>query len=191
MEPDSEKKHTKLYYTLLDSLTKAYRRFLKIRGNPNEIAFGFALGLFVGMSPFLGLQTAMAIFFAAIFKWNKISAAVGVWISNPVSAPIIYSVTFYIGSYLIGIKGPPNPAEEVGFSILNMLLKTPEIIGAMTIGGIVTGVPVSIIGYYLSFTAVSKYQKGIREKLLKRKQRTENKTRSKRSLKKRKKKKNK
>lgn len=189
MESDSEKKHTKLYYTLLDSLKKAYQRFLKIRGNPREIAFGFSLGLFVGMSPFMGLQTAIAIFFAALFKWNKISSAVGVWISNPITAPILYSITFYVGSYLIGIKGPPNPTEEAGFSILTMLLKAPEILGALVLGGIVTGLPVCIIGYYLSFTAVSKYQQGIKEKLLRRRERMVIKTRSKRSLKKRRKKK--
>ena len=28
-----------------------YKRFLKIRGEPREIALGFALGLFVGMTP--------------------------------------------------------------------------------------------------------------------------------------------
>ncbi|MDZ7777337.1 MAG: DUF2062 domain-containing protein [Bacteroidales bacterium] len=65
---------------LAQAYKKAYERFLRIRGTPQEIALGFALGLFVGMSPFLGFHMAIAVFLAALFEWNKISAAVGVWI---------------------------------------------------------------------------------------------------------------
>ena len=49
----------------IDSWKKTYSRFLKIRGNPKEIALGFALGLFVGMSPFMGAHTIIAVFLAA------------------------------------------------------------------------------------------------------------------------------
>ena len=44
----------------VESCKKAYSRFVKIRGNPREIALGFALGLFVGMSPFMGAHTIIA-----------------------------------------------------------------------------------------------------------------------------------
>ncbi len=72
MEKDKER--TQLYGRdkgLLDYLRKPYDRFLKIKGDPREIALGMALGLFVGMSPFMGIQMAVAVFLAAIFKWNK------------------------------------------------------------------------------------------------------------------------
>ena len=64
---------------LLKSIVRTYERFLKIRGQPREIALGFALGLFVGMTPFIGLHTVTAVPLAALLKWNKISAAVAVW----------------------------------------------------------------------------------------------------------------
>jgi uncharacterized protein (DUF2062 family) len=40
--------------SLLPALQKFYRKFLKLRGDPREIALGFALGLFIGMSPIMG-----------------------------------------------------------------------------------------------------------------------------------------
>lgn len=57
---------------------RAYERLLKIRGEPNQIALGFALGLFVGMSPTMGFQIVVAVSLAALLKWNKISTAIGV-----------------------------------------------------------------------------------------------------------------
>lgn len=151
---------------LLLALQKTYQRFLKIRGNPHEIALGFALGLFIGMTPFMGFHTAIAIFFAALLKWNKISAAVGVWISNPITAPVIYPFTFFIGAKLTGISNGANPADGYEFAIFDMLLKAPMIVLALVIGGVVIGIPVAIAGYYISFSAVNNYRKRIKEKLL-------------------------
>ncbi|WP_316348434.1 DUF2062 domain-containing protein [Desulfuromonas acetoxidans] len=38
-------------------------RFLRLRGQPDEIAKGFALGIFIGMTPTLGFQMILAVFF--------------------------------------------------------------------------------------------------------------------------------
>jgi hypothetical protein len=35
-------------------LRRVYERFVKIQGHPREIALGFSLGLFVGVSPIIG-----------------------------------------------------------------------------------------------------------------------------------------
>ena len=45
----AENNKQNVFYT---TLKKAYERLLKIRGEPREIALGFALGIFIGMSPF-------------------------------------------------------------------------------------------------------------------------------------------
>ena len=92
------------YRRIREMLYRAYERFVKIRGNPREIALGFALGLFVGMTPFMGFHMAIAVFFAALFKWNKIAAAAGGWISNPVTAPFVYAGTYYVGNKVLNIQ---------------------------------------------------------------------------------------
>lgn len=152
------------------SLVKTYDRFVKIRGNPHEIALGFALGLFVGMSPTLGIQMAIAVFFAALFKWNKISAAIGVWISNPLTAPFLYSLTYFAGTKLLGTHHTINSSGNIGeTSFYTLLLKAPEILWAATLGGIVLGLPVAVSGYFFANSAVSRYQEDIKRKLAERK----------------------
>ena len=68
---------------ILVSMKKAYARFVKIRGNPHEIALGFALGLFIGMAPCMGIQTIIAVFFASRFwllpEWDWICRIPGLF----------------------------------------------------------------------------------------------------------------
>lgn len=154
----------------LISLKKGYDRFLKIRGNPREIALGFALGLFIGMSPYMGIHMAIAVFFAAVFKWNKFAAATGVWISNPLTAPILYSFTYYTGSKFLAVEKEYCMPKELNLDMLiNTLKNAPEIFWILTVGGIILGIPLAIAGYYLSFSAILKYRERIKTALAKEK----------------------
>ncbi len=141
-------------------------RFLKIRGEPREIALGFALGLFVGMTPVMGFQTVIAVFFATMFKWNKISAALAVWITNPVTAPVIYGLTFLLGAKVIGLeKAQAISGKLFSEAFLDLVKKAPEIVIALTVGGIIVGIPLALIGYFFAYKAVDRYQEDIRRKL--------------------------
>lgn len=144
---------------LLNPLVRAYERFLRIRGQPREIALGFALGLFVGMTPFMGVQTVIAVPLAALLKWNKISAAVAVWFTNAATAPFIYSVTYIVGARIAGIKKAFSWSDIESFSaVYRLILNTPEIIWAMVIGGAILGLPLAIAGYYVALFVVVRYQ---------------------------------
>jgi len=158
--------------SLIDIIRRVYERFIRIRGNPREIALGFALGVFVGMTPTIGVQMPIAIFFAACCKWSKLSAAIGVWISNPLTAPVIYGVTYITGAKLMSLDPMFHMPLSPTWSTLKVLLqKAPQAFGAMTVGGAIIGLPLAIISYYLSYTAVEKYQKDVKAKLVRQKAR--------------------
>lgn len=151
---------------------RLYERFIMIRGEPREVALGFALGIFVGMTPTVGVQTPIAIFIAALFKWGKLPAAIGVWISNPLTVPLIYSVTYIIGAKLLSLDPVFNmPLSPTWSTLKVMIQKAPQAFGAMTAGGALLGIPLAIISYYLSYAAVDKYQKDVKEKLVRQKAR--------------------
>jgi len=149
-----------------EPIKKTYYRFLKIRGNPREIALGFALGIFVGMTPFMGLHTAIAVPLAALAKWNKFSAALAVWISNPLSAPVIYGATYYIGAKVLFIQnGYKLPTEFNLDALFYTLRSAPEIIGILMVGGVVVGLPLAAAGYFFALKAIVEYRASIQRKL--------------------------
>ena len=80
-------------------------RILKgFRGSPEAIAGGFSLGLFLALTPTIGLQVILAVFMATIFKVSRPAALISVMITNPVTVPPIFTFNYWIGS--IFFDGP-------------------------------------------------------------------------------------
>lgn len=162
----------KRYIYITRSLKKIYERFLKIRGRPREIALGLALGIFIGMTPSMGIQTAIAVFLAALFKWNKFSAATGVWITNPLTAPFIYSFNYLIGARLLEIKRGYSLPAEIGISRMSQMFhKAPEVFWALILGGAILSLPLAVAGYYCSYSAITRYQERIKKTVAKQRER--------------------
>jgi uncharacterized protein (TIGR03546 family) len=152
--------------TLRTYVQKIYTRFLKIRGRPRQIALGLALGLFIGLTPTLGIQTAIVLFAAFVLKWNKISAALGVWITNPLTAPFIYGLTYVVGKKVLGITHTPGLSDEFSIGAFRAIInKTPDIFCALTVGAVVLGLPLAVLGYHLSYSILERYQEQIKSRI--------------------------
>ena len=82
-----------------------YLRFLRLRGEPHELALGIAFGIFAGLLPIMPFQMALAVALALFFKGSKITAALGTWISNPLNWYFLYFYSFKIGASLLGLSG--------------------------------------------------------------------------------------
>jgi len=165
-------KTQKRYRYIKGSLKTIYERFLSIRGRPREIALGLALGIFIGMTPSVGIQMALAVFMAALFKWNKISAATGVWITNPLTAPLIYSINYLIGARLLEIKRGYSLTPEISIARMShMLHNAPETFWALILGGVILGLPLAVAGYYFCYSAITRYQEPIKETIAKQRER--------------------
>jgi len=152
---------------LIKWVKKLRTRFVRLKGPPREIALGFALGLYVGMSPTMGIQMAIAVGLASLFKWNMIAAATGVWISNPLTAPILYGSTYFVGKSLIGIvnhPAQPLPNPET-MTLWGLIERTPHVLWAMVLGGLILGVPVAMVGYHMSYQAILQYRKRLKDRV--------------------------
>ena len=86
-------------------------RFLRLRGTPDEVAKGVALGIFIGMTPTFGFQMAIALFFAWLLRENKLAAVLGVWITNPITAPFIYAAQYETGRLILGMERMSFPTD--------------------------------------------------------------------------------
>ncbi|NOY12229.1 MAG: DUF2062 domain-containing protein [Deltaproteobacteria bacterium] len=122
-------------------------RLIRLRAEPDAIARGMALGLFIGMTPTFGIQMLLALLFAFLLRQNKIAALIGVWNTNPLTAPFIYGVEYEVGRILMGL---PHPATTIKFNYetlreLGWLVASP-----LCLGSVVLGIPVALIGYALT-----------------------------------------
>jgi len=135
-----------LYWQRL--LRYLYIRFLRMQGSPEAIARGVSAGVFAGSFPFLGFQTILGIAIAALVQGNKVMAAVGTWISNPLTYFPIFALNFHIGRLLLGypkktVTLPESPAGINEWMDLGMTVTS-----ALLLGSLVVGTVAGVVGYY-------------------------------------------
>ena len=85
---------------------KGWKRFLKeniiqTQGSNKTKALSVALGIFVGLSPFIGFHTVIVFFLATVFKLNKLISYLCTHISFPPLIPFIIMISMWIGGYFL------------------------------------------------------------------------------------------
>ena len=81
---------------------------LHIHDSPQRTAAAFALGVFVGFSPFLGLHTILAIAFAFVLSLNRVAVLIGVYSNLPWILAPYYATTTLLGAELLRTHLPPG-----------------------------------------------------------------------------------
>src|ERR1700681_1362075 len=81
---------------------------LHIQDSPERTAAAFALGVFFGFSPFLGLHTILAIVFAFLLNLNRVSVLIGVYSNLPWFLAPYYVIATTAGAAITGRRIPPG-----------------------------------------------------------------------------------
>jgi uncharacterized protein (DUF2062 family) len=126
-------------------------RFVRLRGLPEEIARGMALGIFIGMTPTMGLQMPIALVFAYLLKENRLAAVLGVWITNPVTAPFIYGFEYEFGRNILGMEYVSFPSELTFESVGKMGY---DLLAPLWVGGILCGIVCGALAYRITLRLV-------------------------------------
>src|ERR1051325_2831156 len=82
---------------------------LHIDDSPERTAAAFALGVFFGFSPFLGLHTVLGIAFAFLLNLNRVAVLLGVYANIPITLAPYYATATWLGSQLTGERLPGGP----------------------------------------------------------------------------------
>ena len=89
------------------------RRLLSLDDSAHAIALGTAIGMFVGMTPTVGIQMMLILAITALtrplFHFNRAAGLLTVYISNPITIVPLYAAFYYVGTLLV--EAPMTPAE--------------------------------------------------------------------------------
>ena len=95
---------------------------------------------------------AIAVALAFVLRSSKVAAAVGVWLSNPITFPVFYLASYKLGIFVFGI----SDANEMGGEPVNILKLGTEIAIATVIGGIIIGLCLAVVTYFITRKIYSK-----------------------------------
>ena len=78
------------------------RRVVRENSTPARSGLGFALGSFIGVFPSFLIGSPLAFSLAGRFGWNRAAAVAGTFLMNPVTAPIFYWISTWLGLEVLG-----------------------------------------------------------------------------------------
>lgn len=87
---------------------------LHIEDTPQRTAAAFALGVFFGFSPFLGLHTILGILFAFLLNLNRVAVLLGVYSNLPWIIAPYYVLATTAGTMITGDRVPPGFDQRIG-----------------------------------------------------------------------------
>lgn len=123
-----------------------HRYICRSSRDPESMARGMGLGLFVGFLPSVGFQIILALLLAGVFNANRIVAMAGTLVTNPFTALPLSAFSLWLGDWIL-----PGTALA-NFSIktfeLTQVLESPGRLGvAYLVGCLAMSVCASMIGY--------------------------------------------
>jgi uncharacterized protein (DUF2062 family) len=86
---------------------------LHIDDTPERTAAAFAVGVFFGFSPFLGLHTILGLAAAFLLKLNRIAVVLGIYSNVPWIIGAYYAFTTWLGALLLHGEVPDNFQDQL------------------------------------------------------------------------------
>ncbi len=134
---------------LIFNLREKFQFILTLKENPHNVAVSFSVGVFIGMSPLLGIHTVLGLLVASLFKLNRLVTIVGVYITNPWTIIPIYTFGTWMGMKLLGVEGIVTNIRWSSLSMSTVAGELKELLMPFIAGTFFIGAVSSIIGYFL------------------------------------------
>jgi uncharacterized protein (DUF2062 family) len=94
-------------------------QLLHTHDTPQRTAAAYAVGVFFGFSPFLGLHTILGLIVAFTFNLNRVAVLLGVYSNLPWILPAYYTLATMLGASLLRYDLPPRLLVNLRDSLAN------------------------------------------------------------------------
>jgi hypothetical protein len=162
-------------------------RLRRIPDTPHRIALGLACGVFVSFTPAYGLHFLLAAGLAWAIRANVIAAVIGTFFGNPLTFPLIASVSLALGRRILGYGATGRDFSRVdvafgqaadglwrglkslfGYGAADwdkLAVFAAEVLWPYFVGGLLPGLVAGTLSYHLARPLVAAYQAARRNRL--------------------------
>lgn len=152
-----------------------YLKFIRIKGDPKDIAWGACIGALIGTMPVMPFHTIGII---AVCFFTRTSAMAGLFSSLVISNPFTYIPIYYLSMVIGNFLTPYCVSWDSISAILSVLLSGQgfkesvailasqgyELIIIMICGGLVLALPTAVLWYFLTLRLFIKIREKRRQK---------------------------
>jgi len=150
--------------TLRRVLRYHWLKFLRLQEDPRKLAWGMALGVFIGITPTIPFHTVAVLSLAALLRVSPVTGFIGIQIGNPLTIPAIYLASYKMGQFLLYHGQPLVFPKSDSFKAWICVLWQGGV--ALQVGCVIIALPPAIVAYFLTLWIVQRYHRRKMEKAL-------------------------
>jgi len=125
---------------------------LSLDSHPGHIAAGFAVGVFISFTPFIGLQAPIAVAIAFLLKLNKVACVTGSWINTPLTIIPVLGMSYQVGNFLRGETGELSLHGGLGWQTLE------KYAFSLFLGSSLVGFVAAVSSYFACYHMVVRFR---------------------------------
>lgn len=137
-------------------------QLLHTHDTPQRTAVAYAVGVFFGFSPFLGLHTILGLVVAFTFNLNRVAVLLGVYSNLPWLLPAYYTLATIVGAAILNVDVPPGLLKDfrealtdASWGEFRSFAKTlTPLMWSYALGSMIGGVTLAVVAYRASLTMV-------------------------------------
>lgn len=138
-----------------------WRQLTAIKAPPESVALGFALGVFLGFTPFFGLKTLLALLLAWLLRSNKLAAFLGVTLHDVLLPfmPALLRLEYQLGYWSLNSPHHFAPKMHLRHEHLHAPLHWTAVFASakpLLVGSIIVGLPLAFASYFIVRSVLSK-----------------------------------
>ena len=134
-----------------------YLRVMRQNSSPKQLASALALGMFIGALPIIPLQSVIVVALAFFFKLNKLAAWMATNYSNVITMGPFYYFLFHVGKVVVPFEGVTLDLNKL--EMMQLIESGWDLYIVMFTGGLVFGIPATILTYFISLFSIRVYRK--------------------------------
>ena len=144
------------------------KKLLHIDDTPERTALAYAIGIFLGFSPFLGFHTLGGLAIAFLFGLNRVAILLGVWTNTPWWIIPFYMAATWVGMWVTGFWIDWATLKEIfqlgvdrGFmnsDFWSSIASQSGLLLSFGIGSLILCTLLSLIAYPLSLKCIRFYR---------------------------------
>jgi uncharacterized protein len=137
-------------------------QLLHTHDTPRRTAAAYALGVFFGFSPYLGLHTILGLAFGFALNLNRVAVLLGVYSNLPWILPAYYSLATVAGAALLQVDVPAGVLNDLtqavtdaSWSQFRRVASTLRpLVWAYFVGSTIGSILLAIAAYWLSLSMI-------------------------------------
>jgi len=144
---------------MIERIREQLKTMLHMGESPDRLAWAFAVGVFIGFSPLIGLHTIMAAGMVWGFRMNPIAVFTGAYLTNPWTAVPIYAGCTWLGLILWPGGADLAPLSMEGLTLKGLFTQMRPYLMPFVVGTLVVGTVAALVSFGVMRWVVVSYRR--------------------------------